>query len=177
MRHDCLNDLKQIINSHIEELASQHLAQVLQGLPPLLLDANKTVRQTVMSSLQKIIQQVPGAKIKPFFPILSSYLRCSMTNLNRGIQEDSLGFLAILLQSVPEMVAEESHKVLPNLFALISRFKVETKSVRTLSMNLNTKLTSVKWHIQVLSGMYGFLKAINADANECLKTNRYSFSI
>lgn len=73
-----------------------------------------------------------------------------MTHINQNVQEDSLNFLDILLTYIPELVAENSHKILNNFLMLISKHKTNSKHARTISENLQSKYTGVKWRVAVL---------------------------
>lgn len=80
-----------------------------------------------------------------------------MTHIDSRIQEDSLFFLDILLTCVPSRVAEDFHKIIPNFLDMISKLRIDTKSSRTLTVNLNSQLTSFKWRLQVFQRLQEFL--------------------
>lgn len=101
-----------------------------------------------------------AVKIEPLFSIISSFLRCSMTNIDTNIQEDSLMLLDVLLRNVPSLVAKDSEKILSNFLTLISILRVDSKPGRTLTVNLGSKLTTVKWKIKVLHRLKGILQSI-----------------
>ncbi|XP_017780476.1 PREDICTED: testis-expressed sequence 10 protein homolog [Nicrophorus vespilloides] len=161
VKNDCCEELKQVMVYHIEEIVDQYLSQILHGVTPLILDKEKKVRVNAIKILDTILEKAEGTKFVPFFQILASYLRCSMTNIDKNIQEDSLLFLDSLLKYVPHLVAENREKILPNLFSLISKFRNDSKNMgRTLTINLGSKITAVKWRIQVLSRLNSFLSAV-----------------
>lgn len=83
-----------------------------------------------------------------------------MTHIDPAIQEDSLLLLDTLLQFVPSLVAVNSDKILENFFDLISKLRTDSKPGRTLTVNLGSKMTAVKWRIKVLSRLYHMLTAI-----------------
>lgn len=97
--------------------------------------------------------------MRPFFGYLSTNLRCAMTNINKNVQEDSLLLLDSFIKHVPSILTENSDKILTNFFALISKLRNDGVD-RTLTLNLGSKLTSVKWRIKVLSRLYSILNAI-----------------
>lgn len=83
-----------------------------------------------------------------------------MTNIDTNIQEDSLMLLDILLIHVPLLVAKDSEKLLTNFLTLISTLRADSKPGRTLTVNLGSKITTVKWKIKVLCRLKGMLQAI-----------------
>lgn len=111
-----------------------------------------------------------------FFDILSSFLRCSMTHINLNIQEDSLILLDGLLEHVPDLVAENSDKILTNFFMLISKLKTGSKHARTIAENLQSKYTGVKWRIKVLIRLKKIFDAIYHRRNT-MENRRYVYRL
>lgn len=83
-----------------------------------------------------------------------------MTHIDISIQEDSLFLLDILLTHTPSLVATHSNKIMENFFDLISKLRVNSKPGRTLTVNLNSKQTTIKWRIKVLNRLKNMLGAI-----------------
>ncbi|KAJ8716555.1 hypothetical protein PYW07_003182 [Mythimna separata] len=103
-------------------------------------------------------------RIDPFFDIMCTYLRSAMTHIDARIQEDSLLFLDTLLACTPAKVAEDFHKIIPNFLDMISKLRVDSKPGRTLTVNLGSQITSVKWRVKVLHRLKDYL-------NEFVKYN------
>ena len=82
-----------------------------------------------------------------------------MTNINRHIQEDSLLLLDAIIEHKSLLIAENFSDFFPNFLMLISKLKQST-SERSLSLNLEGKITSVKWRVKVLARLYGVLCAM-----------------
>lgn len=80
-----------------------------------------------------------------------------MTHIDARIQEDSLLFLDLLLVCTPEKVAQDLHKILPNFLDMISKLRVDSKPGRTLTVNLGSQITSVKWRVKVLHRLKDYL--------------------
>lgn len=99
-------------------------------------------------------------KIEPLFGVISSFLRCSMSNIDINIQEDSLMLLDTLLLYAPSLVAKDSDRLLTNFLTLVSTLKSDSKPGRTLTVNLGSKLTTVKWKIKVFHRLKGILQSI-----------------
>lgn len=104
-----------------------------------------------------MLKNVRIEKIDPFYDIMSTYLRSAMTHIDNRIQEDSLLFLDILLLCAPGKVANDFHKIIPNFLDMISKLRVDSKPGRTLTVNLGSQITSVKWRLKVLHRLQDYL--------------------
>ncbi|CAH2084888.1 unnamed protein product [Euphydryas editha] len=155
-RTDALDGIKELITIHPEAL-EKNLGELIHGITMLILNIEKVVRQKALKVLHLILSNVATEKMEPFFDIMSTYLRSAMTHIDSRIQEDSLFFLDILLTCVPSRVAEDFHKIIPNFLDMISKLKVDAKPGRTLTVNLNSQITSVKWRVQVFQRLKEFL--------------------
>lgn len=154
---------------HPGGVIGDNLSQLLNGVSPLVLDKEKTVRREALKLIAIILSPISSDNITPFFDILCSYLKCAMTHIDSNIQEDSLLLLDNLLATVPNLVAQNSMKILPNFFDLISKLKSDSKPGRTLTVSLGNKITGIKWRIKVLNRLYSILDAIIL--NKIGKTN------
>lgn len=96
-------------------------------------------------------------RIDPFFDIMCTYLRSAMTHIDGRIQEDSLLFLDTLLLCTPTKVAQDFYKIIPNFLDMISKLRVDSKPGRTLTVNLGSQITSVKWRVKVLHRLKEYL--------------------
>lgn len=83
-----------------------------------------------------------------------------MTHIDVNIQQDSLLLLDNLLVTLPDLIAENSTKLLPDFFDLITKESSDSKTGRTVSINLGNKITDVKWRIKVLDRLQGIMDAI-----------------
>lgn len=115
------------------------------------------VRHESLKVLQLVLSNVLIEKLDPFFDIMSTYLRSAMTHIDTRIQEDSLLFLDLLLVCTPEKVAQYFHKILPNFLDMISKLRMDSKPGRTLTVNLGSQITSVKWRVKVLHRLKDYL--------------------
>lgn len=115
------------------------------------------VRRECLQVLNKILTNTSIEKIDPFYDIMSTYLRSAMTNIDFRLQEDSLLFLDVLLVCTPQKVAEDFHKIIPNFLSMISKLRVDSKPGRTLTVNLGSQMTSVKWRVKVLHRLQDYL--------------------
>lgn len=158
-RNEGLRYLKEILTQSPAE-ASKHFGSIVQGIAQLCLDIEKDVRHESFKALSILLSTTTSDTLVPFFETLSSYLRCAMTHINVNIQEDSLFMLDNLLLYAPDLVAANSNKIFMGFLDMISKLSVESKSERTLSVNLSSKITSVKWRSKVLDRLLGMLKVM-----------------
>ncbi|VVC91998.1 unnamed protein product [Leptidea sinapis] len=154
-RTDALDGLREIISSDVQIL-EQSLGPVIQGVTALILNVEKVVRQAALKVLHLVLSNVSSEKIEPFYDVMSTYLRSAMTHIDNRIQEDSLLFLDILLLCASDKAARDFHKIIPNFLDMISKLKTD-KPGRTLTVNLNSQITSVKWRVKVLNRLKDFL--------------------
>lgn len=122
------------------------------------------VRLASLKTLHLMLSKANIERIDPFFDILCTYLRSAMTHIDGRIQEDSLLFLDTLLECTPTKVAHDFHKIIPNFLDMISKLRVDSKPGRTLTVNLGSQITSVKWRVKVLHRLKDYL-------NEFVKYN------
>lgn len=115
------------------------------------------VRRESLKVLHLVLSNAAVDKVEPFFDFMCTYLRSAMTHIDSRIQEDSLFFLDILLLCTVERVAKDFHKIMPNFIDMISKLRLDSKPGRTLTVNLDSKITSVKWRVKVLHRLQDFL--------------------
>lgn len=158
-RNEGLRYLKELVTNHPQE-ASNHLGEIIKGICQLALDIEKDVRRECYKALNLVFASQSATLILPFFNVITSYLRCAMTHINKQIQEDSLYMLDCLLLYTPELVAANSDSIFSSFLDMISKLRLESKPERTLTINLGSKLTSVNWRSKVLDRLLSILKAI-----------------
>lgn len=123
----------------------------------MAIDIERDVRKECFKALNILLSTTSSDTIYPFFDILVSYLKCAMTHIQYSIQEDSLYLMDSLLKFLPSLVATNGDEIFSSFLNMISKLRSESKSGRTLSMNLNSKITSVKWRTKVLDRLLGLL--------------------
>lgn len=158
-RTEGIRYLKDILANHPEE-TNKHFGPIVHGIAQQCLDVEKDVRRESSKALGILLATSSADTVAPFFDTLSSYLRCAMTHIQMGIQEDSLYMLDNLLTHVPRLVAANSDRIFQSFLDMISKLRIESKPERTLSVNLGSKLTSVKWRSKVLDRLLGMLRAM-----------------
>ncbi|CAD0201855.1 unnamed protein product [Chrysodeixis includens] len=155
-RTDALQGLKELFTMHPEVL-EQNLGELVHGITPLVLNIEKVVRHDSLKVLNLMLSKADIVRIDPFFDILCTYLRSAMTHIDGRIQEDSLLFLDTLLVCTPTKMAQDFHKIIPNFLDMISKLRVDSKPGRTLTVNLGSQITSVKWRVKVLHRLKDYL--------------------
>lgn len=148
--------------THYPEETNKHLGAIIHGIAQLSLDVEKDVRKESYKALGILLSITTTEAVAPFFDTLSSYLRCAMTHIQMAIQEDSLFMLDNLLTYVPALVAANSDRIFRSFLDMISKLRTESRPERTLSINLGSKITSVKWRSKVLDRLLGMLRAMAA---------------
>lgn len=139
---------------------NKHVGAIITGISQLSLDIERDVRKEGFKALGILLTTTTVHTISPFFDTLSSYLRCAMTHIQMAIQEDSLFMLDNLLLHCPSLVAANSDQIFVSFLDMISKLRIESKPERTLSINLGSKITSVKWRSKVLDRLHGMLKTM-----------------
>lgn len=173
-RNEGVRYLKDILANHPDE-TNKHFGSIVHGVAQLSLDVEKDVRGESAKALGILLATSSADTVAPFFDTLSSYLRCAMTHIQIGIQEDSLLMLDNLLTHVPRLVAANSDRIFQSFLDMISKLRIESKPERTLSVNLGSKLTSVRWRSKVLDRLLGMLRAMvdakkrRGDGNESVE--------
>lgn len=94
------------------------------------------------------------------FKFLLNHLRCAMTNINRRIREDSVLFFDILLEHLPKYMAQNFRHFIQDYLMLVSALKNDAEMRRTVTVNLESKITSSQWRIVVLSRLHQLLDVI-----------------
>ncbi|XP_076242347.1 testis-expressed protein 10 homolog [Calliopsis andreniformis] len=160
VRQDAMRELKEILLQHSPELLSSQFGSLLQGICALSLDKERGIRHDSLKVLSLILGPVSNDQLNPYCDVLISYLKCAMTHIDPRIKEDALLFLDVLVQNCSNILARNSHKVLPNFLDMISKLHTEMKPGRQLVTTLNTKNTNVKWRIKVLERLATMFSAI-----------------
>lgn len=162
-----------MIKIHSDELINMHLSQIITNVSSLMQDREHKVRKSVAKVISTILEVVPDIKVEAFFNHFSTNIRCAMTNIDKNIQEDSLLFLDCFLQYNSGLIFKTSEKLLPAFFTLISKLRSDSTLVRTLTLNLGSKMTSVTWRLKVLSRLHAVLETIIKNHNIADIKKRY----
>lgn len=161
---EVISNLKEIILYQPDDL-QRHLEAIIKIVANLSLSIERVDRKECFKVLDIICSQISEQNLRPFFPILVTFLKCAMTHIKPSIQEDSLRMLDILLKHAPQLVASEKDNILPPYLDMISKLRVE-KPERTLSLELGNKITSMKWRQSVLERLITFLKCIGTQEKQ-----------
>lgn len=160
MRGEALRQLKEILLRYPPNTLHSQLSSLLRGVAALSLDKEKDIRRDSLIALNLILSPISKAQLVPFHEILISYLSCAMTHINSHVKEDSLLFLDVLIQNCGNVLAKNSHKILPNFLGMICSLQGEVKLNRLLKTTLKSKSTSVKWRIKVLERLANIFASV-----------------
>ncbi|XP_066261800.1 testis-expressed protein 10 homolog [Euwallacea similis] len=174
VRNSACEELLEVIRVFTEEIVQQHVSQITLAISGLMQDRQRKVRKSAAKAVAAILEHIPHEKLVPFFHFFSTNLRCAMTNIDRGIQEDSLMFLDCFIDHECGLIKKASENLLPDFLSLISKLRRDSEVGRTLTLNLGSKLTSVAWRIKVLSRLHSvldiILKAGKEESFDCTET-------
>lgn len=173
IRQDGVNGLRELLKEH-PDLLTDNLSQVLRRTAELFTDKESTVRQANHRLLRAILPLVNDQALNAFFPQVSAHLCCAMTHIDEDRQQHSLGILDLFLEHFPKQVIRNSGQLLPNFIQQISLLRqsgsgkgcgkvsrsFDSGMVRTLSMNPSSKLSSIKWRLNVMQRLSRVLSVI-----------------
>ena len=161
VRLDAIAGLRELV-INFPDIVDQNLAAILEKSSELFIDKDAAVRQGVIRLLKAYLPKVTEKQISPFFPLLCAHLCCAMTHIYDEIQIDSLSVLDTLLETFPHLMVTKSNQVLTNFIDQISRKQNQGQDSgsRSLTVNPNSKLSSLKWRTSVLNRLEKFLGAI-----------------
>lgn len=162
---EVISNLKEIILYQPDDF-QKHLESIIKIVANLSLSIEKVDRKECFKVLDIICAQISEQNLRPFFPILVTFLKCAMTHIKPSIQEDSLMMLDVLLRNAPQLVASEKDNLLPPYLDMISKLRVEDNPERTLALQMGNKITSIKWRKSVLERLITFLKCIGAQEKQ-----------
>ncbi|XP_012230863.1 testis-expressed protein 10 homolog [Linepithema humile] len=160
MRGEALRQLKEILLRYPPKTLHSQLSSLLRGVAALSLDKEKDIRRDSLTALNLILSPISKTQLMPFHEILISYLSCAMTHIDLHVKEDSLLFLDVLIQNCGNILAKNSHKILPNFLGMICSLHGEVKLNRQLTTTLKSKSTSVKWRIKVLERLANIFTSV-----------------
>ncbi|GAB1598019.1 testis-expressed protein 10-like isoform X1 [Argonauta hians] len=178
IRRDGVNGLRELL-VNFPELLSENLSQIMQKIAELFIDKESNVRQANLQLLKSILPSVSENVLSPFFPLLSAHLCCAMTHIDEARQQHSLSILDLLLHHYPKQLIQNSCQLLPNFIQQISLIRhspnkkilgklsknnfMDSKSTRSLSVDPNSKLSSIKWRLGVLQRISKMMELIIAE--------------
>jgi len=176
VRENALRQLKDILLRYPPKDLHSHLCSLLRGIAALCLDKEEDIRKNSLNALNLILGRVSNEQFIPYNDILISYLCCAMTHINPNIKEDSLLFLDVLAQNCGNVLANNTHKILPNFLGMICRLHNDIKPGQQLKTVLNSKNTNTKWRIKVLERLANIFTSFVYHEKHCRSTKLNTFS-
>uniref|UniRef100_A0A1B6D5G6 Pre-rRNA-processing protein Ipi1 N-terminal domain-containing protein n=1 Tax=Clastoptera arizonana TaxID=38151 RepID=A0A1B6D5G6_9HEMI len=187
MKLQALSGLNELITYWSDEILRSNLQILLEPVVQLSLERDCEIRKNAVKFLAVILKKVSTDQIAPFYSTISSHVICAMTHIVPAIREDSLLLLDTMIDTIPELTAQQGDELLPHFLDLISN---SGRTMRSLSLHLEGKITTDRWRSQVfarlrtlLSLMLKFMKKeqqlqsqpreIEFNRNEFLYLNLY----
>lgn len=167
---EVISNLKEIILYQPDDF-QKHLESIIKVVANLSLAIESKDRKERFKILDIICAQTTEQNLRPFFPILVTFLKCAMSHIKPAIQEDSLLMLDVLLKHAPQLVASEKDNILQPYLDMMSKMRIEDKPERTLSVELGNKITSIRWRKNVLERLIVFLKCISSQEKQIDKVD------
>ncbi|XP_078572190.1 testis-expressed protein 10 homolog isoform X2 [Branchiostoma floridae x Branchiostoma japonicum] len=170
VRHEAITGLKDLLARHPAVVPS-HLSSVVEKCSELFVDKDPVVRKAAIGLLRHTFSQASANQISPFFSLISAHLCCAMTHIFEDIRQDSLTVLDVCLEHFPSLLTSRSGQILTNFIGQISSMKDKgvkkdaASSSHRLSVNLNSRLTSLQWRSKVLHRLHHFLKAMLSESD------------
>ncbi|CAH1238193.1 TEX10 [Branchiostoma lanceolatum] len=170
VRHEAITGLKDLLVRH-PAVVPTHLSSVVEKCSELFVDKDPVVRKAAIGLLRHTFGQASANQISPFFSLISAHLCCAMTHIFEDIRHDSLTVLDVCLEHFPSLLTSRSGQILTNFVGQISSMKDKgvkkdaTSSSHRLSVNLNSRLTSLQWRSKVLNRLHHFLKAMLSESD------------
>eukprot|EP00058_Branchiostoma_floridae_P009569 XP_002595057.1 hypothetical protein BRAFLDRAFT_90165 [Branchiostoma floridae] len=170
VRHEAITGLKDLLVRH-PAIVPSHLSSVVEKCSELFVDKDPVVRKAAIGLLRHTFSQASANQISPFFSLISAHLCCAMTHIFEDIRHDSLTVLDVCLEHFPSLLTSRSGQILTNFVGQISSMKDKgvkkdaSSSSHRLSVNLNSRLTSLQWRSKVLHRLHHFLKAMLSESH------------
>lgn len=126
--------------------------------------------------------QVEEAQMQPFWNLLLTHLKCTLTHLSPTVRYSTLSFFELLIVSFPKLVANSDSVILPSLLGLISSSEENNGSATTtgsaavkprLKVEISGKHNNVRERLRVftLIGSCLRLKALSTHQNSSWKSS------
>lgn len=120
-RKEAMVGLKQLFDIN-PQLVSQPatLMRLTDKLAPRFTDTAHSVRRAAMSVLESITPHLPSRQLAPFFGLYLAHTCSAMTKLESDIRADSLEALDIWIDHYPNLTAQHTDVLLPNLIMMFT---------------------------------------------------------
>ncbi|KAL1240674.1 Testis-expressed protein [Trichinella spiralis] len=151
----------QLMNSFISNsvrLCQLNLSSILTSVLPLLSSGQDRIRSAAVGLLKRVFNTVDSSLIGSYFPILESYLRCSITHVDVKVKLSALRTFDSLIDSHPSFVATRS-----KLITFYVDLFVPDKSTSVLGRTVggSKMMTTQLERCRVLWSFWKFLQAVN----------------
>ncbi|KAF5284922.1 hypothetical protein FQA39_LY16877 [Lamprigera yunnana] len=170
VRCDGCEGLLELIKDVPQHVLEVHLHAVLLGISKLFSDKEYKVRRQAVRVINDLLRKVTTQKLTPFFEVLVLHTKHAMTDLDVGVQEDSLLLIDAYVRHVPKLIANWHMPLFFNLVQLISKMRGQS-STRILNTELGYSTTTTNWRIKVLHQFQALLKIVVKEQKAAVATS------
>jgi hypothetical protein len=136
--------------------------KLIDRIAALTSDIEPNVRKANLQLASALFQRIDESTMSPFWPLVLTHLRCTMTALSASIRYSVLPFLRLCVDNFPNLAGKSLPSILPSLVALIS-----TKSSATSTSTKNVTVGGPQLSTEVLSGQKERLRVMGL-IGQCL---------
>jgi len=117
-RRDAVLGLKELMTKY-PPLAMLRLNDFLERVLPMATDDDRMVRKTLASFFQQLMSLCDPSAVKPFLPLLVTYICQALTHLNEQVRMDTLLLVNILVSRVGDCSKNPClQQILPSMLGL-----------------------------------------------------------
>ncbi|QRW24482.1 Testis-expressed sequence 10 protein [Rhizoctonia solani] len=102
-RKDALQGLRELLGNH-QELIIPNLGSLLDAISKLIADDDHSVRKSLISFLEWVLDQIPTATLIPHAPPLLLFAAAALAHISAPVRADSVRIISVLLARVPHAV-------------------------------------------------------------------------
>ncbi|CAG7646594.1 unnamed protein product [Allacma fusca] len=155
---DALSGLYELITTEYDAVGL-HLGKIIDKVAQLTSDLEGSVRRENLRVAEVLLSQVSEEQLQPFWNLLLTHLRCTLTDLNHSVRQSCVSFVTMLIAQCPNLVATTKSNILPAMLNLISSTtKTPTSSQSStattttkLKVDIEDKTTEIRERIRILS--------------------------
>jgi len=152
IKKDAMLGLQEIISTQPEALFA-NLDKILEKIGALAANEEGSIRKENLQMAELVFAKLTEDQMKPFWNLLISYVKCSLTHLNSFVRKSCIQFISLLLTFFPNLMSSSFHILLPSVLGLISSGAGKSKGFQVqpqLKLEISSKEHSYELRIKVL---------------------------
>ncbi|KAF8603928.1 hypothetical protein BDV93DRAFT_606304 [Ceratobasidium sp. AG-I] len=103
MRKDALQGLRELLGDH-PELIVPNLGSLLNAVAKLIADDDHSVRKSLITFLEWVLDQIPSSALIPHAPPLLLFAAAALAHILAAVRADAVRVIRVLLEHVPTAV-------------------------------------------------------------------------